>query len=93
MNNETIKAMHQGLGPIVAVVLGYSSEPNDPKRKEDTDSPIPESDQEVQSEKRENIGPDGDEWQNDQLKEDPNRDEGLRDKPQSGPINRARDSI
>lgn len=93
MNNNAINAMHQGQGPIIAVVLGFSNDPKDPERKEDNDPTSPEPDQREHEERRENIGPDNDEWQEDQLKEDPNRDEGLRDKPQGNPINRARDNI
>lgn len=85
--------MCQGQGLIIVAVLGFSDDPKDADRKEENDPTLPESDQEKQEERRENVGPDNHEWQENQLKEDPNRDEGLRDKPQVDRPYRPRDSI
>lgn len=105
MNNKTINAMYPGQGLIIATVVGLSNDPSDPKRKEDNDPTLPASDQGKlddeenigeqagHEERRENIGPDNNEWQEDQRKEDPHRDDRLRDKPKVDPINRPRDNI
>lgn len=104
-NKRVIEVIDQGQGLLIAVVLGGSNDSEDPKRKEDdnatsseSDQPIPDDEEAIQEqvkqeEKRENIGPDNAEWQEDQRKEDPHRAERLRDKPQVERINKPRDSI